>query len=61
MLAQGIGHRRLGAVGNHLDDVDEVLALGAELAKALLFRQLLDADMPRGGLAFGFEDRDILL
>ncbi len=43
------------AIGNHLDGIDELLAVGAELEKACLLGKLVGGDMVRGLLALGLE------
>ncbi len=40
LFAQRIGHGGLRPVGDHLDGVDEALALGAQTLETALFRQL---------------------
>jgi uncharacterized surface protein with fasciclin (FAS1) repeats len=61
VLAQAVGHRRLSPVGDHLDDIDQVLGLGAELAETRLFGKRIDGDVMGCLLALGLERIEFLL
>ena len=61
MLAQRLGHRGLGAVGDHLDRIDEMLALGTQALEAFLFGQFFEGDMALRGLALSFQRGDFFL
>ena len=58
MLAQQRGHAGFGAVGDHLERIDEVLALGAQASEPILFRQGLHLNVMRSACAKLFEVGD---
>lgn len=61
VLAQRLGHRGLGAVGDHLHRIDEMLALGTQALEAFLFGQFFQGDMALRGLALSFQRGDFFL
>jgi len=45
VFAEQRNQTALGPIGNHLDGIDEVLALGAQPREAFLFTERLDANV----------------
>ena len=61
LLTDDLDHGGFSPIGDHLDGVDEVLALGAEAIEARLLRQVLERDVAWGGLALSLERIDFVL
>jgi len=59
MLAQQRGHAGFGAIGDHLERIDEVLPLGSQASEPVLFRQGLHLKVMRRALAKLFELVDL--
>ena len=59
MLAQQRSQAGFGAIGDHLDGIDEMLPLGAQTSKAVFFRQGLHRNVMRGVLAQLFKFLDL--
>ena len=51
VFAREPGHGGFGPVGDQFDRIDEVLLLAAQLAEAILLRQILDCDVFACGFA----------